>query len=162
MAALLILYLNFAVGAVLATSEVGPPKPCQQGPAFWCRDAATAVACHKEKYCLAGEWNTLEGLIEGEAEALAPLFKCTICKKIVKKLRDLAGDDPDDEKVDRAIKTLCKVLGKFLQGLCKRFLRLYKAKLVMDLQNGMETDEICVDLKICRPGIQALPGLPHY
>ncbi|XP_062995157.1 prosaposin-like isoform X2 [Elgaria multicarinata webbii] len=146
----------------LARSDLGPPEACWQGPEFWCKDVATAAACNQEEYCWTNEWSTSEEKLMEEVGALAPLFKCTICKKIVQKIRDLAGDDPDDEKIDQAISTMCKVVGRLLRGPCKNFLRMYKKQLVEDLQNNMETQQICVNLKICKGDLKATPGLAYY
>ncbi|CAI5795627.1 antimicrobial peptide NK-lysin-like [Podarcis lilfordi] len=183
MALLLILYLNVAVGAALAGIDLGPPGACLQGPKFWCQDAVTAAECKKEEYCWIHEWSSplvrarnakphpseklpsslslpphlqWKGL-EEEDKADAPLIKCFVCTKIVKKIKDLAGDDPDDEKIEDAIASVCRVVGRFLRGTCKKLLRLFKSKLRQDLQAGLKARDICIDLNVCRDCLRALP-----
>ncbi|XP_033028401.1 antimicrobial peptide NK-lysin-like [Lacerta agilis] len=101
------------------------------------------------KHCLKRSGTTRKGL-EEEHKADAPLIECFVCTKIVQKIKDLAGDDPDDEKIKDAIDSVCQVPGRFLRGTCKKFLRLFKSKLTKDLQAGMKAWGICIDLNLCR------------
>ncbi|XP_053125766.1 prosaposin-like [Hemicordylus capensis] len=153
---LLTLCLNVAVGAVLAGSDL-VPEPCLQGPEFWCKDVTTAVECKREKYCWDPQLSLSlwEGLVEGD-EAPAPQFKCTICTKIMKKLKKLAGDDPGEEKIDAAMKSLCGVVGRVLRGACIKMLRQFKDQIVEGLQNGDEPRDICVNINLCKSAAPAL------
>ncbi|KAH0623212.1 hypothetical protein JD844_031276 [Phrynosoma platyrhinos] len=156
---LLVLYLNIAVGSVLAGSDLDHPEACLQGPEFWCKDVATAAKCKKENYCWIYEWSSpLEEFID-EDTAPAPLIKCALCTKIVQKIKDMVGDDPDEAKIEEMIHKVCNVLSRFLRGTCKNFLRLFKRKLLKYLQKGMGTREICVAIQICKTGLTAYPGL---
>ncbi|XP_048369295.1 granulysin [Sphaerodactylus townsendi] len=163
MALLLILWLNAALGAVLAGSHL-IPEPCLQGPEFWCKDMATAVECRREQYCWSLHsssllWGTL---FEEEEEAPAPGKKCSMCIKIMQKLQDLAGQDPDDEAINTAIGRACKVLPKPLSWVCKTMLKKFKDKIIEAMENGENPKEICVDLKICRSDSEMLPGSASY
>ncbi|XP_054854367.1 antimicrobial peptide NK-lysin-like [Eublepharis macularius] len=162
MASLFILSLNIAVGAALAGSHL-VPETCLQGPEFWCKDMATAVECRREQYC----WNLQNGsllwetLLE-EEEAPAPGKKCSMCIKIMQKLQELAGDDPDEEAINNAIRKTCKSLPKPLGWVCKTVMKKFRDKIIEALQNNEDPKEMCVDLKICRRDSRVLPGPAAY
>nr|XP_056716866.1 antimicrobial peptide NK-lysin-like [Euleptes europaea] len=148
MASLFILWVTAAVGAALAGSRL-VPEPCLQGPEFWCKDVATAVECGREQYCWSLQSSSLLwGTLSEEEEA--PGKKCSMCIKIMQKLQELAGNDPDDEAINNAVRQTCKALGRPLGWVCKTVLRKFKDKIVQAMENNEDPNDICVDLKMCR------------
>ncbi|XP_077161474.1 saposin-C-like [Paroedura picta] len=148
--ALFIFCLNAAVGAALAGTFL-VPETCLQGPEFWCKDAAAAVECRREQYCWdlqSSSW--LEETLSEEDKALRPRKKCSICIKIIQKIQELAGEDPDEEAIDNAIRNTCKAMGKPLSWACKALLKKFKDKIMEAMENSEDPNEICTDLKMCR------------
>ncbi|XP_067401916.1 saposin-C-like [Emydura macquarii macquarii] len=153
MALILALQVLFAVATALASQDL-VPESCLQGPDFWCQDMATAVQCQREKYCsnLAGDfllWDQLE-------DEAAPSKKCTICTKVMEKLKSMLGDDPDEDDIEKALNSVCKALGRSLGRVCKSLVKKYKDQISDALQNNQEAGDICTQIKMCRepPEIQ--------
>ncbi|XP_015274996.1 PREDICTED: granulysin [Gekko japonicus] len=158
MALLFIFGLNAVVGAALAGSHL-VPETCLQGPEFWCKDVTTAVECRREQYCWdlqssALLWETLSAPVPGK--------KCSVCIKIMQKLQDLAGEDPDEEAINNAIQKTCQALGKPLSWVCKTMLKKFKNKIIQAMENNEDPKEICVDLKMCRSDSRVLSGSTSY
>ncbi|KAL8173828.1 UNVERIFIED_CONTAM: hypothetical protein K2H54_027096 [Gekko kuhli] len=139
------------------------PETCLQGPEFWCKDVTTAVECRKEQYCRDLQSSVLlwETLSE-EDEAPAPGKKCALCIKIIQKLQDLAGENPDEEAINNAIQKTCKALGKLLRWVCKTILKKFKDKIIQAMENNEDPKEICVELKMCRSDSRVLSGSTSY
>ncbi|XP_066495869.1 antimicrobial peptide NK-lysin-like [Tiliqua scincoides] len=162
MTVLLVLYLGVAVvgSAVLDGSDL-VPEPCLQGPEVWCKDLVTAAECKKEEYCLAHQSASLWEENSGEEDhALALPKKCLMCIKIMQKLKDLVGDDLDDDTINAAMKSSCKAFGRVLSKLCRSVMKKFKDQIVTALQNNEDAQGACVDVGMCKgppPGIPAAP-----
>ncbi|CAM4636211.1 unnamed protein product [Lepidochelys kempii] len=150
MASMLGLPLLFAVATALAGQDLVPTR-CLQGPKFWCQDVATAVTCQREQYCTS-LWAAvpLWDQLEEEDEARPPAKKCTFCTQIVDKLKSLAGDDPDDDAISKALNSVCRAVGRRQARMCKLLLKKYKDQLTDGLQNGDEAGDICTSIKWCK------------
>ncbi|KAH1176689.1 antimicrobial peptide NK-lysin-like [Mauremys mutica] len=150
MASILVLPLLFAVATVFAGQDLVPTR-CLQGPKFWCQDVATAVECQREQYCTS-LWADvpLWDQLEEEDEARPPNKKCTLCTQIVGKLKQLVGDDPDEDAINKALNSVCRSVGKRLARTCKSLLKKYKDQLTDGLQNGDEAGDICISIRMCK------------
>ncbi|CAM4702654.1 unnamed protein product [Lepidochelys olivacea] len=160
MASMLGLPLLFAVATALAGQDLVPTR-CLQGPKFWCQDVATAVTCQREQYCTS-LWAAvpLWDQLEEEDEARPPAKKCTFCTQIVDKLKSLAGDDPDDDAISKALNSVCRAVGRRQARMCKLLLKKYKDQLTDGLQNGDEAGDICTSIKWCKepPVLELMPA----
>ncbi|KAM9165311.1 antimicrobial peptide NK-lysin-like [Pangshura tecta] len=150
MASILVLRLLFTVATVFAGQDLVPTR-CLQGPKFWCQDVATAVECQREQYCTS-LWADvpLWDQLEEEDEARLPNKKCTFCTQIVEKLKQLAGDDPDNDAINKALNSVCRSVGKRLARTCKSLLKKYKDQLMDGLQNDDEATDICISMRMCK------------
>ncbi|XP_060107308.1 granulysin [Heteronotia binoei] len=158
MALLFVLCLNAAVGAAFAGSHL-VPETCLQGPKFWCKDVATAAECRREQCCWDLQSSSLLWEVLSEVdEASAPGKKCSMCIKIIQKLQELAGKDPDEEAINNAIQKTCKTLCKPLSWVCKTLLKKFRDKIKQAMENSEDPKEICVDLKMCRSDSRILPA----
>ncbi|NXW57369.1 NKL protein, partial [Eurystomus gularis] len=77
-------------------------------------------------------------------------IKCSLCTKILKKIKAMAGEDPDEAAVDTALGKACQVLGKRVGRICKQLVKKYRDKIVEALQNGDQPREACVAIGFCK------------
>ncbi|EMP26277.1 hypothetical protein UY3_16649 [Chelonia mydas] len=87
------LLLLFWLGSALCAREL-VPKQCLLGPEFWCRDPGTAAQCGRQHDCKLLEQHMPQQGWHIQEQTLSP--KCTICTLILKKLKSMVGDDPDE------------------------------------------------------------------
>uniref|UniRef100_A0A452I2S0 Saposin B-type domain-containing protein n=1 Tax=Gopherus agassizii TaxID=38772 RepID=A0A452I2S0_9SAUR len=66
--------------------------------------------------------------------------RCTICTNILKKLKSMVGDDPDEDSIVEAEDKLCGVVGRSLQRLCRYVMKKYKPKITEALQDGYHSE----------------------
>ncbi|XP_076991222.1 granulysin [Tamandua tetradactyla] len=123
------------------------PGRCGLGPAFWCRDLATAHLCAAEELC--------QGLVPDgpQGDMLTPQeaqVSCWACKKIIQKLQNLVGDQPSQESINQAASRVCSRMG-VLKGSCRRILKSFLRRISTDIMEGKDARAICVDLKMCSP-----------
>ncbi|XP_074979558.1 granulysin isoform X4 [Caretta caretta] len=140
------LLLLFWLGSALCAREL-VPKQCLLGPEFWCRDPGTAAQCGRQHDCKLLEQQMPQGWRIQE-QALSP--KCTICTRILKKLKSMVGDDPDEDSITKAEEKLCRAVGWSLRPLCRSVMKKFKSKIMQALQDGLEPKEICTSLRMCR------------
>lgn len=103
-------------------------------------------------------------------------FKCKQCTKVLKKIKALAGDDPDEvrddeglgvrlgglslwppdlqwlwqEAVAAALQKGCRALGRTLGKPCQKFVNQFKDQITEGLQNGDMPRDICAAVGLCR------------
>ncbi|XP_043359003.1 prosaposin-like isoform X2 [Dermochelys coriacea] len=140
------LLLLFWLGSALCAQEL-VPKQCLLGPEFWCRDLGTAAQCGRQHDCKLLEQHMPQGW---RIQEQAVSVKCTICTKIMKKLKSMVGDDPDKDSITEAEDKLCGVVGWSLRTLCRSVVKKFKSKIMQALQDGQDPKEICTSLKMCR------------
>ncbi|XP_074796135.1 granulysin isoform X4 [Natator depressus] len=92
-----------------------------------------------------------------QEQTLSP--KCTICTRLLKKLKSMVGDDPDEDSITKAEKKLCRAVGRSLRSLCRSVMKKFKSKIVEALQDGLEPKEICTSLRMCRASPPTQGGL---
>ncbi|NWH68271.1 NKL protein, partial [Geococcyx californianus] len=76
--------------------------------------------------------------------------KCSMCTKILKRMKALAGDDPDEEAVAAALDKGCRPLGKLLRRFCKWLGKKMREKISSVLQDGDEPRAACATLGFCK------------
>ncbi|NXE57977.1 NKL protein, partial [Casuarius casuarius] len=84
-----------------------------------------------------------------EAEA-APGKKCALCIKILQRIKDAAGDEPDEDAVQAALSGACKAVGKRLSRVCKWLVKKYQEKITEALENGQDPQDICKAMRLCK------------
>ncbi|NXD31731.1 SAP protein, partial [Spelaeornis formosus] len=77
-------------------------------------------------------------------------FKCSLCTKALKKIKVLAGDNPDEAAVAAALQKGCRVLGRAVGKLCRRLVKKYQDQITEGLQNGDKPRAICTAMGICQ------------
>ncbi|NXB71159.1 SAP protein, partial [Donacobius atricapilla] len=82
--------------------------------------------------------------------ALGKGLKCRQCKKVLKKIQALAGDNPDEAAVAAALQKGCRVLGRAMGRLCQRLVKKYQNKITEELQNGDMPQDICAAMGMCQ------------
>ncbi|XP_064587368.1 saposin-C-like isoform X2 [Zonotrichia leucophrys gambelii] len=151
MAATLVLLL------LLGAAQAADPLPCQGDPISWCRDTATAKRCGWEQQCQ-HLWDSLvlgdvadgDGVADGDSVAEGKKMKCSLCTKVLKKMQDLAGDDPDESAVQAALQKGCRALGRRLGKQCQQLVSKYQEQISEGLQNGDMPKDICTAIGLCR------------
>ncbi|NXC90584.1 SAP protein, partial [Cercotrichas coryphoeus] len=77
-------------------------------------------------------------------------IKCSQCTRVLKKIKALAGDDPDEAAVAAALQKGCRVLGRAMGKLCQRLVKKYQDQITEGLQNGDMPQDICTAMGFCR------------
>ncbi|NXH47667.1 NKL protein, partial [Dicaeum eximium] len=85
-----------------------------------------------------------DGVAEGRG------LKCKLCIKAMKKVQDLAGENPDEDKVTAALHKGCQVLGRAMGRLCQRLVNKYLGQITEELQDGDTPRDICTAIGVCR------------
>ncbi|CAM5127753.1 unnamed protein product [Natator depressus] len=150
------LLLLFWLGSALCAREL-VPRQCLLGPEFWCRDPGTAAQCGRQHDCKLLEQHMPQQGWHIQEQTLSP--KCTICTRLLKKLKSMVGDDPDEDSITKAEKKLCRAVGRSLRSLCRSVMKKFKSKIVEALQDGLEPKEICTSLRMCRASPPTQGGL---
>ncbi|NWI84561.1 SAP protein, partial [Pitta sordida] len=73
-------------------------------------------------------------------------FKCSLCTKVVKKIKKLAGDNPDEA----ALQKVCQKLGRKLGALCQKMVNKYQEQIIQGLQDEDTPQDICTAIGICK------------
>ncbi|XP_075580332.1 granulysin [Pelecanus crispus] len=116
---------------------------------------ATAARCRKEQYCRdlwdsLALWDVAEGdVAEVEVTAQGKGKKCQECIRIVKKVKEMAGDDPDDAAVGEALDKVCRARRKGRSRTCKGLVKRYRDQISSSLQNGDEPQDTCAAIGFC-------------
>ncbi|KAI4577286.1 hypothetical protein MJG53_005089 [Ovis ammon polii x Ovis aries] len=108
---------------------------------------ATAHLCNGDELCqgLAQEYPQGGLLLQGEELGLL----CGPCRKIIKSLEDMVGDQPNEDTIREAASKVCskmKLLKRPCQSIMKKFLR----RITEDIKAGKKPQAICVDIKVCK------------
>lgn len=105
-------------------------------------------------------------------------LKCSVCTKILEKMKEVAGDDPDEVSwgargrggrcphatlltpvslvsppqamAEAALGKGCKVLGRRLGRLCRGLVRKFRQQLSQALQDGDEPRAACAAIGLCK------------
>ncbi|KAM6369654.1 granulysin [Pluvialis apricaria] len=139
----------------VGVAQAAVPEPCQGGPAYWCQDMATATQCRREQYCR-DLWDSLAlgDVAEGDVDnwdrwGPGKGKKCSLCTKILEQIKAMAGEDPDEAAVEKALGKACRVLGKRLGRACKQIVKKYREQISEALQNGDEPQDTCAAIGFC-------------
>ncbi|NXE98417.1 NKL protein, partial [Menura novaehollandiae] len=77
-------------------------------------------------------------------------IKCSLCTRALKKIKALAGDNPDEAAVTAALQKGCRALGRIMGRLCQRLVKKFQDQITEELQNGDMPRDICTAIGICR------------
>uniref|UniRef100_A0A5F5PEN0 Granulysin n=1 Tax=Equus caballus TaxID=9796 RepID=A0A5F5PEN0_HORSE len=110
-------------------------------------DLATAHLSDGEQFCQGLTQEDLQGdlLTERERQGIA----CWSCRKILQKLEDLVGEQPNEATINEAASRVCRNLG-LLRGACKKIMRTCLRLISRDILAGKKPQEVCVDIKLCK------------
>ncbi|XP_006164938.1 granulysin [Tupaia chinensis] len=122
----------------LAFSGVGPEH----------HDPATAHWCEGEQLRQDLAQERPQGDLFAQRKELS--WGCKPCQKIMQKLEDMVGEQPNEETIAQAASKVCGKMG-LLRGICKRIMRTFLRLISRDIMAGKSAQEVCVDLKICKP-----------
>ncbi|NWX74950.1 NKL protein, partial [Alca torda] len=75
--------------------------------------------------------------------------KCSLCTKILQQIKAMAGDDPDEAAVEKALGKACRALGRRLGRACKRVVKKYREEISEALQNGDQPQDTCAAIGFC-------------
>ncbi|XP_040080260.1 granulysin isoform X2 [Oryx dammah] len=108
---------------------------------------ATAHLCDGDELCqgLAPEDPRGQLLLQGEELG----FLCDSCRKIIKRLEDMVGDQPDEDTVIEAASKVCSKM-KLLKRPCESIMKKFLRRIAADIKAGKKPQAICVDIKICK------------
>ncbi|XP_032937091.1 granulysin isoform X2 [Catharus ustulatus] len=142
---------TFLLLVLLLGAQAAAPPPCQGDPMSWCWDVAMATHCGWEQQCQ-DVWDSLALGNVADGDSVAPVrgFKCSQCTKVLKKIKALAGDDPDEDAVAAALQKGCRLLGRSMGRRCQKFVKKYKDQITEGLQNGDMPQDICAAVGFCR------------
>uniref|UniRef100_A0A8D1YNL8 Granulysin n=1 Tax=Sus scrofa TaxID=9823 RepID=A0A8D1YNL8_PIG len=114
---------------------------------------ARAHPCDGEQFCqnLAPEDPQGDQLLQREELGLI----CESCRKIIQKLEDMVGPQPNEDTVTQAASRVCDKM-KILRGVCKKIMRTFLRRISKDILTGKKPQAICVDIKICKEKTDAV------
>ncbi|XP_014746899.1 PREDICTED: saposin-C-like isoform X2 [Sturnus vulgaris] len=136
---------------LLLGAQAVAPLPCQGDPISWCWDVAMATRCGWEQQCR-DLWDSLAlgNVADGDSVAQGRGIKCSQCTKVLKRLKKLAGDDPDEAAVAAALQKGCRLLGRVMGKVCQQLVNKYQDQITEGLQNGDMPRDICSAMGFCQ------------
>ncbi|NXX21061.1 NKL protein, partial [Podargus strigoides] len=76
--------------------------------------------------------------------------KCSLCTKILGKVKAMAGEDPDEAAVAAALSKCCGARAGPWGRLCRRLLRKYRDRIGAALRDGRDPRAVCAAIGLCR------------
>ncbi|NXI71017.1 NKL protein, partial [Anseranas semipalmata] len=76
--------------------------------------------------------------------------KCIMCTKLLKQLKKMVGDNPDEEAIEVAMQKVCSAMGKRLGWACKKIVKKYREQIYEALQNDEDPQDTCATMKLCK------------
>ncbi|KAJ8333205.1 hypothetical protein SKAU_G00421010 [Synaphobranchus kaupii] len=87
---------------------------------------------------------------EAEAETTENIpVLCSICKRIMKKVKARLSDHPSKEEIKEKLQKVCKKIRPFKRK-CKKLVKKYLTKLVYELLTSDSARTACVKIKLCK------------
>ncbi|NXW52903.1 NKL protein, partial [Nyctiprogne leucopyga] len=77
-------------------------------------------------------------------------WKCSLCTKVLKKVKAMVGKDPDEAAVLAALARGCRALGGGLARTCRRLLDKRGEKIREVLRDGDPPRAACTAIGLCR------------
>ncbi|XP_062366519.1 saposin-C-like isoform X2 [Cinclus cinclus] len=142
---------TFLVLLLLLGAQAAVPPPCHGDPMSWCWDMAVATRCGWEQQCW-DLWDSLAlgNVADGDSMAQGRGIKCSQCTRALKKIKVLAGDNPDEAAVAAALRKGCRLLGRPMGKVCQQLMNKYQDQITEGLQNGNMPRDICTAMGFCR------------
>ncbi|XP_019479297.1 PREDICTED: antimicrobial peptide NK-lysin-like [Hipposideros armiger] len=75
---------------------------------------------------------------------------CGACQKIIQKLVEMVGDQPDKDSISEAASRVCGKV-KLLSSICKKIMKTVLRIVSNDIMAGKTPRDTCVDIKMCKP-----------
>ncbi|NXY51875.1 NKL protein, partial [Ceuthmochares aereus] len=76
--------------------------------------------------------------------------KCSLCTKILEKMKAMVGTDPDEAAIAAALDKGCRGLGKILGRFCKWMVKKKQDQIMQALQDDEEPRDTCAALRFCK------------
>ncbi|XP_057598793.1 granulysin [Hippopotamus amphibius kiboko] len=133
---------------LLSSLLLGTPGMAFSGLSPEPHDPAMAHLCDGDQFCQGLAPEDPQGDLLPRGEELG-LF-CPSCRKIIKKLEDMVGEQPSEDTISQAASQVCSQM-KVLRGLCKKIMRTFLRRISLDIMSGKQPQAICVDIKMCKP-----------
>ncbi|XP_007529955.2 antimicrobial peptide NK-lysin [Erinaceus europaeus] len=76
-------------------------------------------------------------------------FTCRPCRMIIDKLRNVVGEEPNEDTISQAKTRVCNKL-PVLKGLCKKIMGSFFHRIARDIIAGKSSQDVCVDIKMCK------------
>ncbi|XP_021230619.1 saposin-C-like [Numida meleagris] len=86
-----------------------------------------------------------------EEDTMGPIkgIKCSVCTSLVKKLKKIVGDDPDEDAINTALNKVCSI-GKRQNRICKQLVKKFRQQLSDALQEDDDPQAVCTTLGLCK------------
>ncbi|XP_045684373.1 granulysin [Phyllostomus hastatus] len=134
---------------LLALALLGSPDLAFSSLTPECSDLATTNPCDGEKLC--------QGLAQEGPQGKLPTTRkeqgsitCYLCQKIMKKLQEIVGDQPNEDTIAQAVSRVCDKV-KLLRACCKKTMKKFFGRISKDVIAGKTPHAVCVDISICKP-----------
>ncbi|PNJ10294.1 granulysin [Pongo pygmaeus] len=111
-------------------------------------DLATAHLCDEEKSCPCLAQEGPQGDLLTKTQELS--YDCRTCLSIVQTLKAMVNQ-PTQRNVSNAATRVCRTGRSRWRDVCKNFMRKYQPRVTQGLVAGETAQEICVDLRLCKP-----------
>ncbi|KAM5250048.1 antimicrobial peptide NK-lysin-like [Hipposideros larvatus] len=111
-------------------------------------DPAPANLCDGEQSCHGLTQDDPQGDLPPRRARLG--IACGACKKIIQKLVEMVGDQPDKDSISEAASRVCGKV-KLLSSVCRKIMKTALRIVSNDIMAGKTPRDTCVDIKICKP-----------
>ncbi|XP_064234031.1 granulysin isoform X3 [Aotus nancymaae] len=84
-------------------------------------------------------------------------FRCKTCLRMIQTLKDMVKE-PTKENISDAATRLCRKVKSLWRDICQKTVRKYLPRLIQDIMGRKTAQEICVDIKMCKPSMGECRG----
>ncbi|XP_017373474.1 granulysin isoform X2 [Cebus imitator] len=82
-------------------------------------------------------------------------FRCKTCLRMIQTLKDMVKE-PTEEDISDAATRLCKKVKSRWRDFCLKTVRKYLGRIIQDIMGRKTAQEICVDIRMCKPSMGPL------
>ncbi|XP_035127932.2 granulysin isoform X1 [Callithrix jacchus] len=138
---------------LLAAMLLGNPGlvVSRQSPEYY--DLATAHLGDKERSCPCLAQEGPQDDLFTKTEKLG--FRCKTCLRMIQALKDMVKE-PTKENISDASTRLCRKVKSLWRDFCLKTIRRYMPRLIQDIMGRKTAQEICVDIRMCKPSMGPL------
>nr|XP_012296439.2 granulysin isoform X2 [Aotus nancymaae] len=116
-------------------------------------DLVTAHLGDKEQSCPCLAQEGPQGDLFTKTQKLG--FRCKTCLRMIQTLKDMVKE-PTKENISDAATRLCRRMEPRRRDFCLKTIRRYLPRLIQDIMGRKTAQEICVDIRICKPSVGPL------